>query len=219
MRSCLAILLLLGLTACGGEEPATLTLKVNSASSVDSDDLREFNDVNPPEKVLVLVARSSDVTGSPMADVSERWIELARDSNSGRPYLLVDVPPNAGQADPYILRLASVVTEGDTEVVHECGVIGNIVADRGAKLRLEITTHDGNCNWICASDEDCVGDRYCQSFECQNGIYCLSDLDCPAGGHCSEDNQCSARCGDALPDCPLGFVCCQYICSQSCAAG
>ena len=217
MKIIVVIIALLGLAACGSEDSATIAIQVISPSASNDVDLREFNEINPPEKVLVLVHRSSGVTDAPVVDIGENWSDLNRDPGTGNPYMLIDVPPNTGEADPYILRLASLVTQEDSQVVDECGIIGNIVADRGAKLRLIITTHLGNCSWICATDEDCVGDRYCQSFECQDSIYCSSDLDCPAGAHCSAENMCSAICGGDHPDCSLPFVCCRNICSRSCA--
>jgi hypothetical protein len=72
------------------------------------------------------------------------------------------------------------------------------------------------CGILCAADADCPGSRYCLAFECQDSRSCTLDGDCPDGARCGTDSKCTALCGDALPACPTGFVCCQGLCAPGC---
>ncbi|MBN2497182.1 MAG: hypothetical protein JXR96_21495 [Deltaproteobacteria bacterium] len=224
-------------SGCEAEERAQLSIRIISPRAGDSD-LRGFSDPeHPPEYIQIMVCRSSD-TATPIVNMDEAWDNLKEDS--GKKYLLIDIPPNEEDGDPYILQLASKVSVDGGFDVDECGTIGNILAARGAKVRLDVATHEEDCFWLCSQDEHCAGGAYCLSFECypqpqhtctvdedcttgaicDGGICdppCIEDTDCPTGAHCDQGT-CNAQCGMGLPECLGHFNCCAGICSQSCPA-
>jgi len=220
VRRHLACLLLplLPLLACGpAEEASSLAIRVERAATSAPDALRGFDPLNPPIWVRVKVARASGVL-APVVYLEPAWDDLARDEDTGRRRLEVGVAPNAGQEDPYLLQLASVVQDDlGKKLVDECGVAGGLETRRGDQARVTVVTHVGECGILCAADTDCPGSsRYCLGFECREGQSCALDGDCPAGARCGPLGQCTAACGDALPACPQGFTCCGAVCAPAC---
>ena len=204
------------LIACGqDDDSAYLALKVISTPYEDGA-LRRFPPNLPePLNISVRVYRSDNLLGSPVVDINEAWEELEVDPESEKKYLLIPVKSNAGKNYNYLLRLASIVDDNQGGlVIDECGVIGHIVASRGAKASLQLATHYGDCSkLICEKDGDCVGEnRYCLSFECQDRQACGN---CPTGAYCDEFGWCAGSC-DIDEDCNDGFVCCQGMCSAHC---
>ncbi len=213
------IVWIVSLGACGQQgDIAYLALRVHSQSG-PAGSLRRFPPNLPaPLDVHVQVSKSTDLLGRPAADVDIAWDDLAVDPDSGSRYLLVGVPSNAGKDFTYLLKLESVVGDGNGGlVVDECGVVGQIVAAQGDKIALDISTHLEGCSrLLCQRDSDCVGEsRYCLSFECQDRAACDQ---CPPGAYCDDFDWCAGACDEAT-DCTDDFGCCHGICSASCPAG
>jgi len=149
-----------------------------------------------------------------------RWEDLPEDPASGKKYLLITVPSNADKDYTYVLHLASLVenaAEPDLLYVDECGVIGNIRAEKGAKVRLDMYTHLGDCSQLfCSHDGHCVGERYCLSFECKDGAACAVTDDCPEGAYCNESGFCGSQCTTEESRCTGIYNCCGGICSVHC---
>jgi hypothetical protein len=107
--------------------------------------------------------------------------------------------------------------EPDVLYVDECGAVGNIVAEKGAKVRLVLDTHLGDCgDLLCSHEGHCIGDRYCLSFECQDGRACSTDDDCPQGAYCNDLGSCDSACDAASSRCTGDYPCCGGICSVHC---
>jgi hypothetical protein len=209
----------LALGACGqSDDLAYLALRVHSPAQ-PTGSLRRFPPYLPaPLDVHVQVFKSSDLLGRPAADVDVAWDDLEIDPDSGSRYLLVGVTSNAGKNFSYVLKLESIVGDGSGGlIVDECGVVGQITAEPGAKVALDISTHLEECSrLLCQHDTDCVGEsRYCLSFECQDRATCDQ---CPPGANCDDFNWCASACEQAT-DCEDGFGCCHGICSASCPDG
>lgn len=79
----------------------------------------------------------------------------------------------------------------------------------------------------CFSSSDCTLGNWCstedQTYDCVEG--CQSNLDCPAGENCSDDQQCVAYgCRSTALDCEVGEVCnagsgqCEAVGGLHCAA-
>jgi hypothetical protein len=212
--------LLLLLAACGQDQQASLSLQVRWSSAVPgaAPALRGIDLLHPPDRILVEVDRSSALVGDPVVFEDFAWADLEIDPGSGHPYLLVSVPVNEGSNDPYLLRLAGLVTNAQTQQleVAECGVIGQIFTSKGAKVRLTLQTHPGDCTPLCRRDADCAGSRYCLSFECQDSLVCVNSANCPSGAYCSNLGTCSGSCVEDQDLCPLPYGCCGEICSANC---
>jgi hypothetical protein len=207
---------------CGPDQSTQIAIRIHMAAPADRQ-LRGFTPDNPPVWVAAEVVRSSELsieagTYQPEASVQPAWADMETDPVTGRRYLLLDVAPNAGQADPYLLRVASLVPDGlDQPVPDACGVVGGIETSTGEKKSVDLVAHTGDCQMICANDLRCVGPRYCLGFECQAPLAqdCTADADCPNGAWC-DGTSCSGRCGDLLPDCRSGYRCCAGVCAPSC---
>ena len=153
-------------------------------------------------------------------DIDEAWEDLQEDPDTQKKYLLVSVPSNANKDYTYVLRLASLVenlAEPGVLYVDECGTIGNIAAEKGAKVRLDIYTHLGDCSdLLCSHDGHCIGERYCLSFECQSGGACAVHDDCPEGAYCNDFGSCDSACSVEESRCTGIYACCAGICSVHC---
>lgn len=217
--------LVLVLVSCGN--PAgltTLSIQVHSPSG-PADSLRRFPPYTPlPERIQVQVYKSraedNDMLEDPLRNVDEAWDDLGEDPATRKKYLLVTVPSNAEKDYTYVLRLASLVanTAGSGDrYVDECGSIGNITAGIGAKVRLDIHTHLGDCSQLpCGHDGHCIGERYCLSFECQGDGACTTSADCPEGAYCNDLGACDSSCTAASSRCTGDYTCCGGICSIHC---
>ena len=220
MNKAATALLFLLCVSCGGQEDlATLSIQVHSPS------LRRFPPNTPlPDEIRVQVFRTyaddSDILEDRVVDIQEAWDSLSEDPTSGKKFLLITVPSNAKKDYAYLLHLASLVenvAEPGVLYVDECGVIGNIKAEKGAKVRLDIYTHLGDCSQLfCSHDGHCVGDRYCLSFECKDGATCAVHDDCPEGAYCNEFSHCDSRCTTDDSRCTGIYECCAGICSVHC---
>ena len=197
---------------------ATLSIQVHSPSGPEGS-LRRFPPNTPlPDRIQVQVFRafSEDddiLKDKAVDDIDEAWEDLSEDPISQKKHLLITVPSNAEKDYTYVLRLASLIET----VVDECGTIGNIAAEKGKKVRLDIYTHLGDCSRLpCSHDGHCVGARYCLSFECHSGGTCVTNDDCPEGAYCNEQN-CDSDCtvGDSLCT-GADTSCCGGICSIHC---
>lgn len=219
------VLLVLLCTGCGGgNDLASLAIQIHSPTGADRS-LRRFPPNTPlPKEIRVQVFRSfpddADILQDRAAEIQQPWEELPEDASSGKKYLLVTVPSNADKDYTYVLHLASLV-ENEVEpgvlYVDECGVIGNIRAEKGAKVRLDIYTHLGDCSQLfCSHDGHCVGERYCLSFECKDGAACTVTDDCPEGAYCNEFGACDSRCTTEESRCTGIYNCCGEICSVHC---
>jgi len=219
-----AVLLVVLIASCGGQgDLATLSIQVHSPSGPE-DSLRRFPPNTPlPDRLQVQVYRSfADDDGiledRAVDDIDEAWEDLSEDPTSHKKHLLITVPSNAEKDYTYVLRLASLVenvAEPGVLDVDECGTIGNIVAEKGAKVRLDINTNLGDCGLPCNHDGHCVGERYCLSFECQSGNTCTTSDNCPEGAYCDGQN-CDSGCSDTGSQCPVTHPCCGGICSIHC---
>jgi hypothetical protein len=229
MRVAFTILLAVAvlLPACGPDDGASIAVRIRMAP-VETDGLRGFTPENPPEWVYAAVVRTSDLAEEggafkAVAEMDEAWDEMETDPLTGRRLMLLNVKPNAGKADPYLLQVESQVTDPlGRRVVDACGVVGGIQTTKGEKKAVDLVAHTESCGLVCADDARCVGPRWCLGFECQDEKSCASDDVCPMGAWCDTD-RCTGRCGDGLPDCRSDqetgevFVCCQGICARSCA--
>ena len=211
---------ILAVYGCGPQaDTAYLALRVHSPAPTAGQTRRFPPNLPAPLDVHVQVFKSTDLLGTPAADVDVAWADLDVDPDSGSRYLLVGVTSNQGKDYSYLLKLESIVDDGNGGlVVDECGVIGQIVAAPGQKLALDISTHLDACSrLLCQRDSDCVGEsRYCLSFECQDRASCDQ---CPPGAYCDTGyDQCAGSCTQD-DDCTSDFGCCQGICSASCPPG
>ena len=213
------------LAACGGQgDLATLSIQVHSPSGAGGS-LRRFPPNTPlPDRIQVQVFKAfSDDDGmlkDKQAEVDEAWEDLQEDPNTQRKHLLITVPSNAEKDYTYVLRLASLIenaVEPGVLDVDECGTIGNIIAEKGAKVRLDIYTHLGDCSLLpCSHDGHCIGERYCLSFECQNARACATNNDCPEGAYCNDQSSCDSACIVGVARCTGDYRCCGGICSIHC---
>jgi len=224
MAKATLLLLVLLLASCGPGDLATLSIQVHSPAD-PTRSLRRFPPNTPlPDEIRVQVLRAfaddAAMLEDEAADVQVAWEDLEEDPSSGKKYLLITVPSNAGKDYSYVLRLASLVenaVEPGVLDVDECGVIGNIVAEKGSKVRLDIYTHLGDCSQLsCSHDGHCIGERYCLSFECKEGAACAVPDDCPEGAYCNEFGNCDSRCSADEPRCTGIYTCCAGICSIHC---
>lgn len=221
----IALLLSAAAAACGPADSTAIAVRVRMIEA-GSGALRGFTPDNPPQWVRAEVVRASalDSAGAdykPAAAVESAWDALERDPLTERRFLLLDVKPNAGDADPYLLQVASLVEdEVGRPTVDACGVTGGIVTEKGEKKRVDLYAHLGDCGMLCADDARCVGPRWCLGFECQAEQACSDDGDCPAGAYC-DGTSCSGLCGGERPDCRdpqgAGWTCCDGVCALGCA--
>ena len=215
----ICLLALPGLS-CGRSDDAYLALKVNSPPD-ELNDIRRFPPNMPaPLNVRVEIFKSTDLDPNekPTLDLDQAWDELESDPVSGNKYMLITIPANEDKDFEYLLRLSSIVDEDQGALeVDECGVIGRIVAAKGAKVRLDMTTHLGACKILmCQKDTDCVGeDRYCLSFECQDRTAGCPTAECPDGAYCDGFGLCAGAC-TVDTECEDSFSCCQGMCSAHC---
>ncbi len=220
-----AILLALVLASCGNlDDLTTLSIRVHSPSS-SADSLRRFPPNTPlPERIQVRVYQSragdTDMLKEPVKHVDEAWDDLEEDPTTQKKYLLVTVRSNAEKDYTYVLQLASLVAnpveEGDL-YIDECGTIGNIQAEKGAKVRLDLHTHLDDCSRLpCGHDGHCIGERYCLSFECQSAGACTTSADCPEGAYCNDQGACDSSCTATDSRCTNDYTCCGGICSIHC---
>ncbi|MBW1808821.1 MAG: hypothetical protein JRJ19_05395 [Deltaproteobacteria bacterium] len=215
----LICLLALSGLSCGHSDDAYLALKVNSPPD-GLNDIRRFPPYMPsPLRVHVEIFKSTnlDPNEKPTLDLDQAWDELESDPVSGNKFMLITISANEDKDFEYLLRLSSIIEDGmGGLIVDECGVIGQIVAAKGAKVRLDMTTHLGACKILwCQKDQDCVGeDRYCLSFECQGRTACPAE-DCPDGAYCDGFGFCAGAC-TADTECEDNFRCCQGMCSAHC---
>jgi len=217
-----AVLLFLFCASCsGGEDLASLSIQIHSPS------LRRFPPNTPlPEEIQVQVFRAFPDDNGMLKDrvenIQERWEDLPEDPTTEKKYLLVTIPSNADKDYTYLLQLSSWVENAVEPVVlyvDECGAIGNIRAEKGAKVRLDMYTHPGDCaQLLCSHDGHCIGERYCLSFECQDGAACTVTDDCPEGAYCNEFGACDSRCTTDDSRCTGIHYCCGGICSIHCPA-
>lgn len=207
--------------ACGSDQMASLSVRIVHLEQ-DESGLRAFDLNNPPDRVLAQVIRSSSLNQeggvlSTVSKVDEAWDDLERDPVTDRRLLLLSVPPNAGKADPYLLYVASLVSDELGRLVEdECGVLGGIETERGEKKAVELVTDLGPCQMVCASDLRCVGPRWCLNFECQDETVCLDHSQCPTGARC-DVGVCTGVCGTDTPPCRDEYVCCYGVCASNCA--
>ncbi len=202
--------------SCGRSDEAYLALKVNSPSD-QLDDLRRFPPNMPaPLNVRVEIFKSTDLLGTAAYDLDQAWDDLESDPVSTKKYLLITIASNQDKDYSYLLRLSSIVQDGPGLIVDECGVIGQIVAAKGDKVQLRMTTHLGACKILmCQKDQDCVGEnRYCLSFECQDRTPCPAE-ECPEGAYCNGFGHCAGAC-EIDSECEDTFLCCQGMCSAHC---
>ncbi len=213
--------------ACSPVESASIAIRV----TMDDDwagPIRGFSQDDPPEWVRALVVRSSEINTmgceephcdyDTVASVEPAWNEMEKDQVTDRRFLLLDVPPNAGEGDPYLLQVASVVSDdSENRYVDACGVIGGIELTRGEKKAVDLFAHEDDCTMLCADDMRCTANRWCLGFECQLEQECASDDECPEGARCYEYS-CTGLCGTDSPECRNEFVCCAGVCAKSCAS-
>ena len=154
------------------------------------------------------------------AEIDEAWEDLQEDPITQKKYLLITVPSNTEKDYTYVLRLVSLIenaAESGVLDVDECGTIGNIVAEKGAKVRLDIYTHLGDCSRLpCSHDGHCVGGRYCLSFECHSSDTCTTNDECPEGAYCNDQSNCDSACIVGVARCTGDYYCCGGICSIHC---
>jgi hypothetical protein len=225
MKRSLAVLLVLACVSCGdGDDLASLSIQIHSPSGPGGS-LRRFPPNTPlPKEIRVQIFRSfaddSDLLADKAVDIQEVWEDLPEDPTSGKKYLLITVPSNAEKDYTYVLHLASLVenvVEPEVLYVDECGVIGDIRAEKGDKVRLDIYTHLGDCSELfCSHDGHCIGSRYCLSFECKDGAACMVPDDCPEGAYCNEFGFCDSLCTTEESRCTGVYRCCGGICSVHC---
>lgn len=225
MNKAATVLLVMFCVSCGGgDDLASLSIRIHSPSG-SGVSLRRFPPYTPlPEEIRVQVFRSfaddADILADKVEDIQKAWDELPEDPVTQKKYLLITVPSNENEDYSYVLHLASLVENemlpGEL-YVDECGVIGNIKAEKGAKVRLDIYTHLGDCNQLfCSHDGHCIGERYCLSFECQDSAACTVPDDCPEGAYCNEFGNCDSRCTAEDSRCTGIYKCCGGICSVHC---
>jgi hypothetical protein len=219
------VVLVFILASCGDPDDLTiLSIQVHSPSG-SADSLRRFPPNTPlPERIQVQVykafAEDQDMLKDPVRNVDEAWEDLEEDPTTQKKYLLVTVRSNAEKDYTYVLRLASLVAnpvEAGDLYVDECGSIGNIKAEKGQKVRLDIHTHLGDCSQMpCGHDGHCIGERYCLSFECQASGACNTNADCPQGAYCNDQSACDSSCEPSNSRCTSDYLCCGGICSIHC---
>lgn len=207
------------LAACGSAEESWIGLRLVPPAPPPVPRVRNFPPYGEPERVQVVVWKTSAPLGKPAAEIDAAWDSLPQNPN--RPesrYLLFSVKSNAGSGDPYLLKVASRVPDARNELYTDvCGIIGAIELVPGEKRALTVGLHMGDCGLPCARKSDCIGSRYCLGFECQEGKACADDGECPAGAHCDlSRGMCSGDCDPAQDACPSPYHCCQTVCAQGC---
>ena len=200
------------LCACGREDLAYMGIKISSPEQAA---LRRFPPGTPePLFVNLRVFRSDALLGSWVTNLDLAWTELVPDQETRKRTVQVAVPPNAEKTYDYLLRVSSVIDDGNNGLVaDECAVAGFLKVAAGEKKQLNVSAHTGGCSpLLCQSASDCIGQRYCLAFECYDQQECGK---CPAGAGCDADGHCS---GDCLDDswCTAAYRCCRGICSPHC---